>query len=235
MKWKILIFISILFFSLLMVFLIKDFGYEREFQSFFSDLIKKLEEMGAVSVFLFILIYISVAVFVFWLPVHTFTIVGGAIFGSFIGALYSMIAIMLGSVISFGISRYISRGLFANFISRRTKWLKNFFYSVKNKGFTIVLILRLIHFIPFRGINYTAGITSISIKDFIFGSFLGLIPAVLFYSYLGSSLVELRPIRIGIALVIAVIFSVFIYLQQNRLIFKGRFKKVFDKFVYLKE
>lgn len=235
MKFKIFVFIFVLVISLTAIFLIESLGYKREYLSFFTDVSQEVEHLGLLSVLGFILIYVFAAVFVFWVPIHTLTLIGGVLFGSCAGALYSMVAVILGAMSSFKLVRYIGKGVVSNFISKRTEWIQKIFHSMGNNGFIVVLTLRLMHFIPYRGINYTAGIAPVSFRDFVSGSLIGLIPAVLFYSYLGSSLAELNPLEFGVAVSLAVVFSFFIYLQQRRMILRGRFRGVFDNLVYLKD
>lgn len=58
--------------------------------------------------------------------------------------------------------------------------------AMQRKGFKIMLLLRLGPMIPFNGLNYIGGVTSISLEDFAM-SFIGFLPTVMFWAVIGSS------------------------------------------------
>ena len=212
-------FIFTLLISVGVIFFIADLGYEGEYREFFADVNELVDRGGVYSVILFISLCTFITIFVFWFPLWPFAVMGGALFGPFFGAFYTVIGMTLGAVASFKILRYIEGGYLARFVSERTRWIQRFFHSTGDNGFVVVLTLRLIHFVPFRGVNYTAGIMPISFRDFFLGTFLGIIPANAFYAYLGDSLAELDLSKIILAIIIAVLFSFLIYSQQEKILF----------------
>ena len=52
-------------------------------------------------------------------------------------------------------------------------------------GFIIVLLGRMIVLIPFDVISYAAGLTRIKFKDYMIATFIGTIPRVIFYVFVG--------------------------------------------------
>jgi uncharacterized membrane protein YdjX (TVP38/TMEM64 family) len=52
---------------------------------------------------------------------------------------------------------------------------------VKNDGFKVVTLLRLSPLLPLAASNYLYGLTSVSLKDYFFGSWLGMLPGTVAY------------------------------------------------------
>ncbi len=225
MRLRIALFVLTLLISIGAIFFVAGSGYEGEYREFFADVNDLVERGGIYSVLVFILLCTFTTVFIFWFPLWPFAVLGGALFGPFFGALYTIVGLTLGAVVSFKVMRYIEGGYLKRFVSERTKWIRGLFHSVGDNGFVIILTLRLVHFVPYKGVNYTAGMMPISFRDFLFGTFLGIIPANAFYAYLGDSLVELDAHKVLVAVVIAVVFSLIIYQQQDNLLFWRKAKE----------
>ncbi len=209
-------------FFLLVVFLIfvgaiyfaSNFGFDDDFERFLYEVSDFAEEGGVYTVFLFILSYILFTAFFFWIPVWLMSVIGGVLFGLLLGILYSIVGLMLGAVASFQLVRHAELGFLTNFISNKTNKFQKFFNTTNQNSFVTVLILRLIHFVPFRGLNYGAGLTKLSFEDFFLGTFLGIVPGVIFYVYLGDSLMNFEYVDVTFVTILAIIFSLFIYWQK---------------------
>ncbi len=61
-------------------------------------------------------------------------------------------------------------------------------HMIEEKGFLIVLIMRLIPLIPFDVISYAAGATNIKYKDYMLATLLGIIPGVTILVTMGDGL-----------------------------------------------
>jgi uncharacterized membrane protein YdjX (TVP38/TMEM64 family) len=57
--------------------------------------------------------------------------------------------------------------------------------AVSQQGLKIVFLTRLCPLFPFNLLNYALGITQVSLKDYVLGSF-GMIPGTIMYVYSGS-------------------------------------------------
>ena len=205
---SILIFIGVIYIAV-------NFGFDDDFEKTLYEVNGFVQDGGVYTVFLFILIYIFFATFVFWVPVWLMSVMGGAFFGLLPGILYSVTGLMLGAVGSFELVRYAERGFLINFISKKTDRFQKMCYSMRENNFVVVLTLRLVHFIPFRGLSYGAGLTKISFEDYFLGTFLGIMPAVVFYVYLGESLMNYEYVDATVAVLFAFLFSIVIFWQRN--------------------
>ncbi len=114
----------------------------------------------------------------------------GYFFGFWCGATISLLSILTGSCLSFLISKKFLKDYFLKKFPKTSNRIK----EIMNKNsFLTVLRVRLFPFFPFQISNYILGcFDSISLLNFIMASFLGLIPATIFYSYIGSEVSSLE-------------------------------------------
>lgn len=135
--------------------------------------------------------------------------------GILAGIVAGIIGSMLGAWIAFLIARWIQKQIQIRFIdsykeagkdiseieaqgflAKIAKFLARFIDEdsddfidiIEEKGFTFILVGRILPFIPFDAVSYAAGLTRIRFKDFMWATFIGTIPRVSFYIYLGTEL-----------------------------------------------
>ena len=118
------------------------------------------------------------------IPSELVLIAGGLAFGFpfgwIVGALGSIVAAMLG----FYISRKGGRSLAIRFVGEKgIKFADNWF---NRWGVWAVLLGRFAPFIPFDAISYSAGLTTMKLKNFMIPTIIGTLPRALFYTSLGS-------------------------------------------------
>lgn len=112
----------------------------------------------------------------------------GFLFGVVQGSLYSFCALMISTRITF----YASRHMFGVYLQRKyAQRLHKFNQACSRYGFYYLLVVRAIPLLPFFFVNMCAGLTTIKSNIFTLTTALGIIPAILFCSYLGSQCVSL--------------------------------------------
>jgi uncharacterized membrane protein YdjX (TVP38/TMEM64 family) len=141
-----------------------------------------VKHLGWSGAILYMVIY-NLATLVF-VPGSILAIAGGVFFGLFWGSVYVLIAATIGATLAFLIGRYLSRDWVARKIARHPKF-KAIDRAVAKEGLKIVFLSRLSPILPFNLLNYAFGITQVSLKDYIVGSF-GMIPGTVMYAYIGS-------------------------------------------------
>lgn len=141
-----------------------------------------VDSLGAWGPIAFIAIY-NLATVLF-LPGSLLTLGGGAIFGLVQGSLYVFVAATLGATFAFLIGRYLARDAIAKKIDGNQKF-KAIDEAIAKEGLKIVFLTRLSPIFPFNLLNYALGLTSVSLKDYVLGSF-GMLPGTILYVYLGS-------------------------------------------------
>lgn len=69
--------------------------------------------------------------------------------------------------------------------------------AVGREGLKIVLLTRLSPVFPFNLLNYAFGLAQVSLRDYVLGSLVGMLPGTLMYVYLGSLITSLSELASG--------------------------------------
>ncbi len=143
---------------------------------------------------LFILLYVIATVAL--LPGLILTVAAGALFGVTRGVVLVSIGSVLGATAAFAVGRTLAR----EWISRKIEaWPK--FRALDRalgaRGFTIVLLTRLSPIFPFNLLNYAYGVTAVRLRDYVFGSWIGMLPGTVLYVYAGSAAATLAQALAG--------------------------------------
>jgi uncharacterized membrane protein YdjX (TVP38/TMEM64 family) len=139
--------------------------------------------LGAAGPLAFVLIYVLSTVLL--VPGTLLTLGAGVIFGLIRGFAFVWIGATLGAVAAFLVSRHFAR----ESVSRRIAANKRFQaldQAVARHGWKIVILTRLSPLFPFNLLNYTFGITQISLKDYTIASAIGMLPGTAMYVYIGA-------------------------------------------------
>ncbi|EAW39060.1 TVP38/TMEM64 family protein [Lyngbya sp. PCC 8106] len=154
------------------------------------DWIANLGYWGPVA---FIVVYILATVL--FLPGSILTLGGGAIFGVFSGSIYVSIGSVAGATCAFLVGRYLARGWVAKKIAGNQKF-KAIDEAVAREGWKIVGLTRLSPIFPFNLLNYSFGLTKVSLRDYVVASWIGMIPGTIMYVYIGSLAGELATLAL---------------------------------------
>ena len=147
-----------------------------------------LKQAGIWAPIIYIALYILATILM--LPSTALNLTGGAIFGLWLGTLWTSIAAITAAVISFAASRSFARkALVKKFASPAMD------AEVRRGGVFYIFAIRLLPIIPYGLVNFAAGLTSVSFKDYFLGTTLGTIPGILPFVFLGSS--GLQALRTG--------------------------------------
>jgi uncharacterized membrane protein YdjX (TVP38/TMEM64 family) len=131
----------------------------------------------------FILLYVVATVC--FLPGVPLTLAAGAIFGVAAGTALVSAGSTLGATAAFFIGRTAAR----DWVGRRIAAWPRFRAvdrAVAARGFWVVLLTRLSPAFPFFLLNYAYGVTAVRPRDYVLGSWLGMLPGTLAYVYAGS-------------------------------------------------
>ena len=159
-------------------------------QDVLRTLLMRIEDLGWWGPVAFVATYnLATVLFV---PGSLLTLGGGAIFGLWWGSVYVFAASTLGAVFAFAIGRYLCRDRVVKYMESHPKF-KALDRAVSQQGLKIVFLTRLCPLFPFNLLNYALGITQVSLKDYVLGSF-GMIPGTIMYVYSGSLVGEVAAI-----------------------------------------
>ncbi|HEY5595356.1 MAG TPA: TVP38/TMEM64 family protein, partial [Nitrospiria bacterium] len=172
-----------------------------------------IQSVGPSAPVLYLLIY-SIAP-VFFIPGWIITIAGGLAFGAVWGTVLTVIGATIGATLAFFVARYMGRDFVARVLKEKFKTLNTIDNQAATHGFQVIFYLRLIPLVPFNVLDYVAGISKISTRDYILGTFLGIIPGTFAYVYLGSALTNIYSWQFAGAVGLLVLLAVAPMLYQR--------------------
>ena len=144
-----------------------------------------LDRMGLWAPFGFVLIYVVGTVLM--APGTLITALGGALFGPVMGTALVVTGATAGAAAAFFISRFVARGyILARFSS--SPWFKKLEDGIARKGIRFVLFVRLVPVFPFNWLNYACGLTGVGFRDYLIGTFFGIMPASFVFTNAASQL-----------------------------------------------
>ena len=163
-------------------------------KAWFLAFLETLRGFGVMGLVLLVLVYIVACVFM--LPGSILTLgagfigatlwpesLGMAILG---GGLAASTGATLGASAAFLLGRTVLRDLAEKRIAGNAKF-RALDEAIGKNGFKMVFLVRLSPAFPFNVLNYALGLTRVSLRDYFLASWLGMIPGMLLYVYLGAT------------------------------------------------
>lgn len=127
-------------------------------------------------------------------PASVLTIVGGALFGLWWGAVLVWVGAMLGATGGFVVGRRLGRPAVDRLLRGR---LQQADAVLARHGLSAVLAVRLLPLFPFTPLNYAAGLLGVRLRDYLVGTAVGMAPGVLAYAAVGAAGADPRGILVG--------------------------------------
>ena len=157
---------------------------------------------------------------IFWVLLLGFgtpiALLGGFIFGKWIGTFVVAISLSIGATFLYLFSKYFLKEIVEQKFLEKFKYLHEKF---KKNEFIFFLIYRFIGGIPFFISNIIPVLFSVKVKNFLFGSILGMTPQLFIYVALGSGLEEIINKNEVAPSLTSIIFSQEIYVPIVGFIF----------------
>ncbi|MFC6094625.1 TVP38/TMEM64 family protein [Saccharothrix lopnurensis] len=147
-------------------------------------------------------------------PKPVLSVLGGVLFGPWLGAGVVVVGVTLGALGGFALSRGLGRDVVRPDEVRPDEARSGEIRSgeirsdqvppgegrlarvdrlLERHGFAAVVALRLLPVVPFGLVNYTAGLTGVRVGSFAAGTALGVVPATAVYTATGASLTTMTP------------------------------------------
>ncbi|MDX2242886.1 MAG: TVP38/TMEM64 family protein [Leptolyngbyaceae cyanobacterium bins.302] len=139
--------------------------------------------LGLIGIPVFILVYLLATVL--GLPNIVLILVSGALFGFVNGLVSASVADTLGAIACFLLGRTIARKRVKTWLSKNPHFAQ-LDHAVGTKGWKILLLTRLSPLVPSNVLNYGFGCTKVNFWQYCFFSWLGMLPVIALYVYMGS-------------------------------------------------
>ena len=162
---------------------ISSYEFIKNNSEYFNQL--KNKNFFIVSLVFFIFTIIWVLLLGFGTPI---LLLSGFIFGKWFGSIYAVLSLSIGATLLYIFASYFLKDLVEEKFSIRFSDLSEKF---KKNEFTFFLIYRFVGGIPFFISNILPTIFNIKIKNFFFGSIIGMFPQIFIGVSLGSGLNEI--------------------------------------------
>lgn len=180
--------ISIVVIIGLVVFLLRYFGIT-EYLSMdnIQQLRSWIEGFGIIAPIVFILLWIATCIF--FLPGLPVALLAGFVFGPIWGVIWSSIGSTLGATAAFLVGRYAARSMVESWVEGN-KQFEKIDKGVREQGWRMLMITRLVPIFPFNLQNYAYGLTDIKLSTYILVSWLCMLPGTIAYVFAGGSVVS---------------------------------------------
>ncbi len=152
------------------------------------------------------------------IPGQVTGVLGGYIFGFSNGLIYTMIGLLIGSFIVIKLGRAFGYSLLRKFLS--IKVLEKYEYLRSEESLSTFFIIFLLPYFPDDAICFIAGMTRIKIWKLMLVCFLGRLPGMAVFSYMGSAIEENSTLSI-------LIFAIAVILSTIYWLFDQDIKKLF--------
>ena len=138
---------------------------------------------------LIIISFIFLSLTIFWVLLLGFgspvALLGGFIFGKWLGTFLVAIGLTFGATIFYIIANFFFKNLIREKFSSKYQSLESKF---KKNEFMFFILYRFIGGIPFQIANLLPVLFNVSIKNYLIGTFLGILPALFVMVSLGSGI-----------------------------------------------
>jgi len=188
-KWLILLLILVLF-ALFFIFEGPSYLTLSAFQDYKVALLSYVENHFVFSVLLAVSIYITVVTLS--LPGAAFlSLLMGFVFGRWLGWVLLVVAATIGAVLVFLLARY----LFYDWAKSKIQGIsaaQKIMQIFERHSLQYLLFLRLVPLFPFWVVNLTMAMTTIKTKQYLLGTFFGILPGSFVFANLGQSLASIE-------------------------------------------
>ena len=171
--------------ALLTVVLLVIAGWTREpaFRNGLGDLLNRIRDWGPWAAVIVGLAFIPACILL--IPGTPLSLFAGFAGGLFVGTVAVSIGSTLGAGAAFLVARYLARERVARWFESNPVF-ERLDRAIGHSGWKIVILTRLSPLFPFNLLNYAFGLTQVRFRDYLLGSWIGMLPGTILFVYLGS-------------------------------------------------
>ncbi len=177
-----------------------------------QELTSAVEQLGATAPLAFMAAYAFLTLLL--VPGSVLTVAAGFLFGPLWGTVVAVVGGAIGSTAAFLIGRRLGRQQVERIAGERTTRIDE---RVRLHGVQALIVMRVLPGVPYSVLNYAAGVSAISVRDYVLGTALGLVPGGFAYATLGAGLGDLTsPEFIGGLALIGLMLTVSTIIDRRR-------------------
>lgn len=154
-----------------------------------------LADLGSWAPILFVLVYIVATVTL--TPAFLLTVGAGAIFGILRGSVVVFIGASLGASTVYVLASPLARSRWLARLTRDRR-VAAVRAAVAGEGTRVMFLLRLSPLVPFNVLNYALALSGVRYRDYAV-ALLGMIPAIVMFTYYGRIVGDVAALAAGVA------------------------------------
>lgn len=155
----------------------------------------RLTDVGPWAPVLFVLIYIAAALTL--APAFFLTVAAGAMFGVARGSVIVFIGASLGASAVYGLVTPFARSAWMARLLRHPR-IAAARAVIVGEGLWMMFLLRLSPLVPYTPLNYALALSGVRYLDFLV-ALLGMIPAIVMYTYYGKVVGDVAALAAGVS------------------------------------
>lgn len=160
-----------------------------------APVVVRLADMGPWAAFLFVLLYIAAALTL--APAFLLTVAAGAMFGVPGGSVIVFIGASLGASAVYALASPLARSRFMQRVTRDPR-VHAVQAAVAGQGAWVMFLLRLSPLVPYNLLNYALALSGVRYRDYLI-ALVGMIPAIIMYTYYGKVVGDVAALAAGVA------------------------------------
>lgn len=174
-----------------------------------------IASFGPYSVLVFVVLQ-ALQVVVAPVPGEITGFVGGLLFGKVAGTIYSTVGLTLGSLLAFGIARWLGAAFVHKIVKK--EYIDRFDYFVTHRGLYVAFILFLVPGFPKDSLCYLLGLTRLRLLDFVLMNLFGRVPGTLMLGLQGDAVRNKDYTAFWVLLLFSILLVVVMYVGRNYLV-----------------
>ncbi len=176
-------------------------GYLIPIEAQLRAFLEYIQGFGAWGVFTVGLLYIPACVLL--VPGSLLTVSAGFLAAAHwqsqpvMAIMMGLIAVSLGSTSGATLAFLLGRSVARDMVARKmanTPRFQALDQAIAGDGFKMTVLIRISPLLPFNLLNYALGLTSLRLRDYVLGSWLGMLAPTILYVYIGATAQELAQL-----------------------------------------
>lgn len=124
------------------------------------------------------------------IPGQALSLVGGYLYGPWLGTLVNMTGMLIGSGMAMGLARRFGRPLVQRWVS--AAWLLRLDELARRRGATVFFLVFLFPFLPDDAACFVAGLSPLPLRELLLLALLGRLPGIFILNWLGAHATNLN-------------------------------------------